>query len=233
MDKNELIQKYFEKSLSTEEATEFEKLLSDDREFADEVAFQKKIKKAITLEERATLKEKLKTFETKKISNYNWWYVAASILVLLGTSLWFMGQRDDYDTLYASYYETYPNVIAPVVRNDNETFTDKEKAFVYYEKHDYANALQIFKNIINSNPDEEYAHFYSAISLMELGEFENASKILSETKWSEKYDDDAIWYLALLELKNENLEVAKKLLQKTSKSGNYQKESLELLEKLD
>src|SRR5690606_4112640 len=228
-----LIQKYFENSLSPQEVAQFEKLLSDDREFADEVTFQKKIKKAITLEERTTLKDKFKTFENQKTSNYNWWYVAASIVVLLGTSIWFMGQKEDYDTLYAAYYETYPNLIAPVVRNDKETITDREKAFVYYEKQDYDQALQTFQKIINTNPNEEYAHFYSAISLMELDEFENASKILSETKWSEKYEDDAIWYLALLELKNENLEVAKKLLQKTSKSGNYQKESLELLEKLD
>ncbi|MDN3724037.1 tetratricopeptide repeat protein [Aequorivita sp. SDUM287046] len=232
MDKNELIQKYFEKSLSPEEAAMFENLLAD-KEFADEVAFQKKIKKVITHEERATLKDKLRTFENQKTSTDKWWYAAASVFVLLGTAIWFMGQKPDYDTLYASYYETYPNVIAPVVRNNNDTITDTEKAFAYYEKQDYNKALEIFQTIIRTSPQEEYAQFYSAISYMELAKFSEASKILSGTNWSKKYADDAIWYLALLELKTDNPDASRKFLLEASKTSRYQKESLELLKKLD
>jgi len=52
MENEALLNKYFEQRLSEEEKVLFDSLLQNDSEFAKEVAYQKNVKKAITLNER-------------------------------------------------------------------------------------------------------------------------------------------------------------------------------------
>ncbi|MBA3985267.1 MAG: hypothetical protein H0X63_01500 [Flavobacteriales bacterium] len=232
MDKNELLHNYFENSLSPEEKNLFDNLLVTDEEFAQEVVFQKNLKKAITLEERAHLKEKLNSYEQQNTPKTKWWYVAASFLVLLGMSFWFINQNPDYDKLYASYFEIYPNVVEPIVRNSNEEKTIKMEAFIAYENEDYAKASQLFESIAMEN-QVEYAQFYKAISLMKIDQFDEASVILSDTSWSNAYHEDATWYLALIKLKQQDITASKKLLKILTTTSIYAMEARELLKRLD
>jgi len=66
MNQDQLILDFFENCLSKEDKINFEYYLQIDVDFADEVAFQQNVKKAITLNERQILKEILQSFENKK-----------------------------------------------------------------------------------------------------------------------------------------------------------------------
>jgi predicted DNA-binding protein YlxM (UPF0122 family) len=66
MNQDQLILDYFENSLSKEDKINFDYYLQIDVDFAEEVAFQRNVKKAITLNERKILKEILQSFENKK-----------------------------------------------------------------------------------------------------------------------------------------------------------------------
>lgn len=232
MDKEQLINHYFENTLTAEETIAFDNLMLTDSLFAKEVAFQKQIKKAITLEERSLLKETLQKYESRKQPKIKWWYAAASFLVLIGLSFWYANQEPNYDHLYASYFEVHPNFVEPIVRNGNEENTITTEAFLAYENRDFAKAAQLFENISKNNP-EEYALFYKAISLMKLNQFEQAALIFSDTSWSSSYSENATWYLALIKLKQENIPESKILLQSLSVKSLYATEAKELLKKLN
>lgn len=232
MDKEQLLNHYFENTLTTEEAIAFNDLMGTDSAFANEVVFQKQLKKAITLEERSQLKEKLQKYESKKQPKFKWWSIAASFLVLLGLSFWYVTQDPNYDTLYASYFEVYPNLVEPIVRDGNEEKTITTEAFIAYENGDYAKASQLLA-IISKNKPEEFPLFYRAISLMKLNQLEQAAVIFSDTSWSSSYSDNAIWYLALIKLKQKDIPESKKLLVSLSHKSLYALEAKELLEKLN
>ncbi|TYB75902.1 hypothetical protein [Bizionia myxarmorum] len=232
MDKEKLLNHYFENSLSAEETLAFDNLRLTDSAFAEEVVFQRKLKMAITLEERALLKERLQKYESKKQPNLKWLYVAASFLLLIGLSFWYTNQGPNYDKLYASYFEVYPNLVDPVVRNGNDEKTVTTEAFIAYENGDFAKASQLFETISKNNP-EEYALFYKAISLMKLNQLEQAAVIFANIPWSSSYKDHATWYLALVKVKQKDVSESKKLLESLSVNSLYTKEAKELLQKLD
>src|SRR5690606_34347687 len=121
MEKDDLINHYFEGKLTGQEKVLFDKLMDTDSTFEDAVAYEKKVKAAITLENRKNLKAKLVGFENNKSGkrfNKQWLYIAASIIALLGISLFFINQTPSNDKLFATYFEPYPNTEAPIVRND-------------------------------------------------------------------------------------------------------------------
>ncbi|MBC8882957.1 hypothetical protein H9X57_04860 [Flavobacterium piscinae] len=60
---NELIEKYFENTLSAEEKVTWEENLKNDPEFKKEVEFQLEIKNAVLLAERQKIKNEIKQFE--------------------------------------------------------------------------------------------------------------------------------------------------------------------------
>lgn len=234
MDKEALIQKYFEHTLSKDEMTSFHALLVSDTEFANEVAFQKQLKNAITIEERHKLKETLRGYEAQKNDRIKWWYAAASILVLITVSFWLYNQNPSTEKLYATYFESYPNVIEPIVRNgNNQLMNTKTKAFIAYESKDYSNAAKFFDVVIDET-NAEYAQFYKAISLMNIDQYHDAADILKTSDWSETYKSKALWYLALSELKLNHMDQCKASLKQLIMAGNFNlNEAKELLEKLD
>ncbi len=232
MSNDELIQKYFEGRLSLTERTTFDALLSD-IEFAAEVRFQENLKKAITAQERKKLKVKLQSFESKKSTFPKWLAYAASILIIVGITYWIYILNPSNDKLYSQYFETYPNVVEPIIRNNDGETTIRLQAFEAYENGAYEKSAELFNGIVESSGDEP-ARFYLALSLMNLEDLSEASEILSQTTWSPKFSDKALWYLALCQLKLGNIPESKSTLRIIAESGGYQsKEAAELLNKLE
>lgn len=221
MDNESLINSYFEGTLNPQEKVRFEQLMVTDASFAKEVAFQKQLKAAITLEERSNLKSTLKNLEKKPKSNSSrsWLYIAAGLLVLIGISFFFFNQNPTNEELYATYFEPYPNTVAPIVRSSSQQ-DSKQNAFASYENGDYKNASKLFGEL-GSTTQEEYAFFYNAISLMMLNEDQDASRILESTSWSDEYRGKADWYLSLSYIKQNQNEKAKTLLQSIIKNKSY------------
>jgi hypothetical protein len=233
MDKETLIQTYFEKSLSAEEQKLFDSLMESDTDYAKEVAFQKNLKKAISLNERADLKKKLNSFENKKtkVQPPKIWYVAASILLICGLDFYF--SQNSPAAIYDEFYQTYPNVVAPTVRGENET-NIKTEAFFEYDNGNYEKSLALFSKIYAAEK-VDYALFYKALSQMELQKTTAAIVAFNQFDLSKKnaFTPFIKWYLALAYLKENQNEKALPLLKSLSETENPQQEmALKLIKKL-
>ena len=224
MDRETLINSYFEKSLSTEEQILFDSLMESDADFAEEVTFQKNLKKAISLNERADLKKKLASFETKKpkVKAFKIFYAAASIVLLCGLGFYFT--QNSSNGLYDEYYHSYPNVVAPTVRGENKIDL-KSEAFYEYDSGNYQKSLELFSKIYDTEKDD-YALFYKALSQMEL---QKTSEAIATFKQFDLGKNNAFtpfvkWYLALSYLKENQKEKAIPLLKSLSETDNPQQE---------
>lgn len=231
MNKEELINLYFEKQLSYEQQEEFEKLLESDEDFREEFNFHNNVKKAITLEERATLKKQLDSFEEKSLTRIipiKTIAIAASFILfaVLGSIL-FYNQKTDYETLYVENFREFPNISHPVVRSGNLE-NKADKAFAAYDKQDYKTATLLF-----SKTKSDEAYFYKGISEMMLEKYENASTDFSKID-KEKFPlkEHLLWYEALNNLKLNNPAKAIQNLKILSKKGIYKEKAKEILKDL-
>lgn len=238
MDKDLLLNNYFEGNLSEEEIQQFKELLSNDSAFKAEFEFQKKAKVAVTLSERKKLKLQLKEIENsvkQKNSYKTWLSIAASILIILSLGfIFFWNGSAKNDNLYADFYETFPNIEAPTTRGDN-TLDKKSEAFFAYDSKDYKKAKELFSEIYKAEKTD-YAIFYIGLSEMELNEHKKAINTFSlfEGDTHNNFYYYIKWYKSLCYLKENDIENCKKLLTEVANNTNpFQLKSKELLSKLD
>lgn len=234
MENEALIYKYFEQQLSEEEKVLFASLLQNDTAFAKEVEYQKNVKKAITLNEREVLKQKLKSFEAKPKFRTAYWLGAAVVILFLGGLTWFQLQSTSPEKLYQEYYQSYPNVVAPTVRGDNERNL-KSDAFYEYDSGNYEKSLTLFSKIY-ADEGVDYALFYKAMSLLELKRYEEAIASFDEFKTTDNnaFSPFVKWYKALSYLKlNEKGKAIELLNELAGKENPQQQMAKKLLTELD
>ena len=234
MDNESLIDSYFEGTLTPQEKLLFDQKMKTNESFSEAFNFEKKTKAAITLESRRKLKEKLQKLEgkAKGKSSMSWIYIAASVVVLLGISLFFINQTPSNDKLYATYFEPFPNTESPIVRGSTQKDI-KNDAFAAYEQGNYKSAVQFFHNLTETT-QEEYVPFYNAISLMMLDDIEAAATIFEKIQWSSDYQGKVNWYLSLCHIKQHKPEKAKALLRDVVENQSYNHEKAKkLLRKLE
>ncbi|SOE21053.1 hypothetical protein SAMN06298216_1525 [Spirosomataceae bacterium TFI 002] len=232
MDKQDLIDNYFEGNLSKEDELELNQMLELDAEFAEEFVFQKEVRKAIHLRERVALKDELKTYHKPvKVFSFKTWFAAAAVLIL-GAFLWvYLSSNNLSEELYTAYYQPFPNVVSPVVRGNTST----SSAFEAYENEDYIKAEVLFRNQYQKD-QSDYSYFYWGVCLLENNKIDDAvahfekANYSSEVPWKENND----WYHALALIKNEKLKEAKAILEKlrTLEGGLLQEKATELLQRL-
>jgi|SRR5690554_817321 len=234
MNKESLIISYFENNLTAEEELFFDQLMKSDASFAEAVRFQEKTKIALTLEARDKLKSKLQSYEAKHKQRpqiKKWLYVAASIIILIGISMFVFNKQPTHSELYASYFEPYPNTVAPIVRG-GENNLDKQEAFVAYENGSYEQAHVLFENLAKDN-GEDYVFFYQAMSAMADEKYSEAQDIFTSRTWSEEYVDKVQWYRALNLLHLSKIDESKSILEKIIQSQSYNhKRAAQLLKEL-
>lgn len=242
MDKEALINGYFEGSLSQDQLEELERLLKTDIEFTSEFEFQKELQTSLKKEARQEIKalfSKLKEEETKveaKVFQLQPWLAAAAIALLVGFGSWFLffnAPDLNTDDLYAANFAPYANVIQPIERS-NQLEDLKTRAFTAYENEEYPNALELFKEL-NTKQNDAYIDFYTAMVLMQLNKQKEAIPLLEGyiNKQGE-LKDRANWYLALAHLKMGDKSNSKEQLKiLVSKKGFKTDKAKKLLKQLD
>lgn len=242
MDKEELINGYFEGSLSESQLGEVQNLLKTDANFAADFEFQKELKTSLKKEERRELKAMFKTLEKKetkpetKVIRMRPWLVAASVAMLVGIGSWlffFNSPEVNTDQLYAANFTPYDNVVHPIERG-NQMEDLKTKAFTAYEEKEYSTARDLFKELQTKQTDD-YIKFYEAIVLMQLNKHQAAIPLLQNYRnGNGELIDRATWYLALAHLKTNELTKCraelKLLIQKNSFKADAAKVLMEQLE---
>lgn len=232
----ELINKYFEKSLTERELVEFNQRLEVDAEFKAYFEFQKSVQSAIRSKERAEIKNLVASFEKPKHKNGWWKYAAAAVVVIVGGLVVFQQYifKPSPSELYLSYYQTYPNIVAPNVRGENQENL-KTKAFLAYDSGDFQTAAQLFGEL-KTQTSEYYAVFYEGISYLEINKPEKTIALFKNKNFTNRDDQLEVyrkWYLALAFLKTEKKEQSVEILKGLSITENPQKEqALKLLDKL-
>lgn len=236
MNEQELIERYIEGNLSSNELQDFETRREHDPSFRKSVEYHLSIRKVITEENRAEFKDTLRKLEatksTAKHSSRTWWAVAATLLLAVSSYfIWLQGTPSP-EKLFAKNFEPYRNIVQPVVRG--EVSEDlKTKAFVAYETGDFSKAALLFSELFEEE-NEPYALFYEANA--QLATDNNAKAISLLTQYLEsprKLTNIAQWYLALAYLKEGNMIEVKERLQKIIDTKTHgHSEATEILEAL-
>jgi len=214
MNNSDLIEKYFENSLTPKEQLVFNDLLQNDEAFKNEFIFEKDLKKVIAINQKENLKSTLQNFEKKLENNSKIfflpkkWLAAASIILLIGLGFWFV--KNTYfpsdEKIYAQNFEPYRNIIQPIVRGEKIN-TIEYKAFVAYENNECHKAINLFNSSTNSEAD--YIQFYKAMCYLSLNKTSNAINLLlpiatanTQENTNKNFKEIANWYLGLAYLKN-------------------------------
>ena len=230
----ELIDRYFEGSLTDEERKKFEELLEVDPDFKEEFLFQKDLKAVIEDNKRKELKTYLQEVEGKMSNKIvlpfikREWLVAASLALTLAIGTW--GVKNSFypsnERIYNTYYDPYINTVQPITRGSN-TLSIEYRAFVAYESGDFHKAINLFSSV--KNPDRSYILFYKAMCYMSLDKLDEAMPILeniiakngksaNDLEWSNK----ANWYMALCHIKKDQDEQALFYLNRLLEYSKYE-----------
>lgn len=225
---DDLIEKYVQNRLSTEEVLKMDELLQNDKDFEKELTLQSNLIKAIKRDDDDNFRNLILEIESKaKIEksqpkrSYTKWLAAASILVLLGLSYFFtMTQKASHNELFASYFEPYRNVIQPLERGSDQQ-DEKSLAFYAYETGNYEKAIKLFTDLFTATK-EPYYLFYKANALLKLEKANEAVPLLLEhLKTKDTLTEKSTWYLALAYLKLNDAPNAKIALKKVIADGKY------------
>lgn len=210
-----LITGYFEGTLTAEQQRTFEQLIGADADFAREVEFQREVRQAIALSERARLKQLLRNREQKQHNaspRLRWWIgAAAAVLLVVGGGTWLWLRTSSAPALYAEYFQAYPNTVMPTVRGEPSEST-VQAAFQAYDQADYANAEKLFGKLYRDT-QEPYSLLYRGVSFLELGRFADADSVLAQYPTDAPLYAYACWYRALALLRLDERKQARGLLE--------------------
>jgi tetratricopeptide (TPR) repeat protein len=223
MDKEDLLNHIFEENIPDADAI---KTLGGDHELLEEYQFRKSLQVALIRKRRVAQKKLLHQISLKervKRKRLIWLGLAASLSLLLVTVWILRPQSSTAEMLYAQYYQTFPNRIAPSLRDQNKQLTEIQKAFVLYDNGEYSDAIIVFKKLYESDR-EAFLLFYLGVSHMETGQFKLALQSFKELK-SDDLNPDLrgfeIWYTGLCHLRLNEPAVAKQYLELLSSNATH------------
>lgn len=244
----ELIDKYVRGELTGNVLKDFKQRLTSDTAFAEQVGWHEKLVGGIKKQSRKELKAYLQSLDTqvvssikepaseKKVATLTFWKyaVAAAVALLVAAVFWFDLLHPSPATLFAQYYQPYPNVEATIERND-EVADAYQQAFQWYEDGQYEEASAAFEQLLQTDVPSEALNFYAGLTSLELNQFGKSlqyfEKVIKHP--DHKYYQQALWYAALASLKNQDTESAKKYLHQLSgEKGFYGDKAVQLLEEL-
>lgn len=247
MDKNQhLISKYLEGDLNPIETRDFEDALIQDHELQEELDLYREVDEALSdtevLDMRAQLDEiheelspqivKRAKQSSKHVLRYA---VAAAVAVVisLGTYGLFFKKVSD-NKIVSQFYKPYD--VTLVNRSANEDLSETIREALYkYESAEYIEAIALFEQILDKNPQMMASHLYTGISLMEINEYNSAgisfNKVIAQN--DNLYIEQAEWYLGMVYLFTNQKEKARKQFRKIkSGDGYYRDEASKILRKL-
>ncbi|MFC4095969.1 tetratricopeptide repeat protein [Euzebyella saccharophila] len=245
MDKEELINGYFENSLTSEQTQELERLYRTDLDFAQQLDYEKELSKALKSNERNEIRNMFNELKPSKEANgkkkslvvqLRPWMMAASIALLVGVSSWllfFNTPNQSPEELYKIHFAPYENVVHPIERGV-EIEDLKTRAFSAYENEEFEKALALFKEL-NTKSTDSYLQFYEAIVLMQLEKHDEAIPLLENYIAADgELKERAQWYLSLSYLKTKQFEKSKSLFGEIADQNGFKsKEASNLLKELN
>ncbi|MEO6328210.1 MAG: tetratricopeptide repeat protein [Ginsengibacter sp.] len=223
----EFIEAYFEKKLNNSQKEIFEQRCAKDENFAKEVAFYITSREAI----RQTLLEQKKQLWTeiehdthksksnntpivKKINFQKWLPYAAAACLLISVAVYFLYRSETPQQLANNYVKQTLTQISQTMDGSKDSL---QKGISFYNTKQYDSALQLFKNIYNTHPDNSDAKEYIGLVYLIKKDYENALMHFDELANKKLFSNAGVFLKAVTLLqRNEkgDKEAAKKLLQR-------------------
>lgn len=227
-DKYLLIEAYFTGELTANQNKQLEWLLQNDADFTEAFLFEKGVRDTIVYKERQNIEDRLRALDNleekpiRKITQ--WWYVAASVLLLVTATWLFLDKPDRLTTneLFTNYMEPYPNIITPKVRGNIATEHRMQKAMELYDRQEYAEAANLMESVYSEEPNDSVA-FYLAISYLMINKPSEAIGLLDERTWADEsgFSSTVIqWYAGMAYLQQGDQEKALQRFSQVANSGN-------------
>lgn len=230
----EKIEGYLNQSLSAEQRSDFERQMNTDAELRQEVERHRSLHTDLgdtdALEFRKKLVDIGKGLETKQSRN-KWfsWKVAATLLVLVGMSVYLLLRPKTTQDLFEAYYSPYP--VEDLVRGNEEMGYDA--ILEDYSNGDYVVAMRQLEQLTQNDPDNELLKLYLGNSYLNLGREEEAVRVFKGIAKQSNYHEDAQWYLALTYIKQKEFKnAAERLNWLVNYDGVHKKNASDILNKI-
>jgi tetratricopeptide (TPR) repeat protein len=226
MDTPDLLNRYFEGSLSPEENKAFQEALDADPVLKEEWLFRKELQAGLHILQRKQDKELLRKWDAERKNRFpvKKLLAVAALFAVIALIYWVYSGQQQHNKLYTDYFQAYPNVIHPIVRGETTDTGNGtiRQAFQFYEQGNYEAAGKLFEQVNKLN-QEDYTLFYAAICRMETGEMKQAIQIFESIQW--KKDEYSLkswaeWYRALAYLNSDQTQLAKEILSALSKENH-------------
>lgn len=245
---NEQTDRYLRREMGEEERWLFEQELEKDPLLKEELALDQDIRKGIEVffsrELKASLQRAEEEIRNKKVTGYCHsrriflWAsaMAASFLIIILAGYFITSRKPDLQELYLSYYQPYPNIVAPIERS-KEGEGETSRAFRLYEKGHYEEAIAVFEKALLTKEEKERAalNFYFALSLLKTGEEEKAIGLLNQlkTEGGNRFTEPSFWYLGLAYLKKRDKNNALQVFEQIAHSSSaYRYKAMEIMDEL-
>lgn len=158
--------------------------------------------------------------------------VAASLILVMGITGIIRYTSDD--NIYQKFYTTYET--AGISRSSNSTADETfALALQKYNKQDYQSALDLLNEVISRDQNNVASHFYSAISLQELGKYKNAIEEYEVVVVDKDnlFIEQAEWYIGLCFIQTKEDKKAFRQFKRIAKGkGYYQLKAEAILRKM-
>ena len=231
-DEIELIEQYLEGALEIEQKKLIEEKISNDKNYKVDVEQYKLLIDGIRYSGRKKLHTKLKKWDVElsddtdvtnnkiSIMHFKWYYAAASIAIFMVAGfLIYNNLNSGYDSIVANHYEPY-NYIPETNRGSVNDKNSIEEIFDYYDRGEYAQALQIIQNL-DATSKTERVNFIFANVLQAMKNYEEAIPVYGQIiQTGSIYTNGSKWYLALCYLSMEKVEKARPLLEELKLSNS-------------
>lgn len=217
----EIIERYINGSMTSQELKDFNQLLELDNEFKIKV---EDIKTMLLGIEAQSLKEHLDVLHEeipktlirkpadKKIKYLSFSKIAAAAAVIIAVgSIWFFSTPQN-EKLYANHFKPDPGLPTTMSSTNNYDFYD---AMVKYKHGDYNIAIDKWKVLSEQKPENDTINYFLGVAHMAN---KNTSEAIPFLERSVEAPDEfvflneAYYYLGLAYLKEGNIELAKKNL---------------------
>jgi tetratricopeptide (TPR) repeat protein len=181
-----------------------------------------------------------KNAESPRISKVNFWTInrIAAVILLLVISLagffYWNAQSSEKDLL--AQFQSSNDILESVRGAEDFPIGNQfNEGLEFYKNENYQESLYFFDNLLESQPENSIAHYFSGLSALNLGEFDKAIEHLIYTRFNdEKYYEGATWNLILANLGLGNTEEAKALITDLLKieGGYYNGKAEKLLKEI-
>ena len=242
MDNLEKIERYLNGSMLSEEKKEFDTLLKNNSKLLAEVVLVKEINEAILDDEAEEFRQTLKKIinpdqESKPINksliNALKIPLAASVIILVGLSLYNIFIHQDTSKLFSNFYKPYSTDIS--TRSAAKMKDNIQLSYYLYQEGDYESSYEMLKNYTIKNFDDQTARFYLGLNALQLQYYKMAIDefTMVEQDTVSPFALHARWYLAMAYLKEGNIKSARHFFQKLTDEDNmYSYRARKILKKL-